>query len=276
MSCPAPLSIIYCSKCGVPPEYCPFGPDFQSHCMPALIREHPALAQQLYGSQEATVPKSDSDDPAPTVSKTVSEETTSLEPWTPTERLTAFYNKYDPTKIPSIPTILTKYSGKEDALFTALTVKYGDEPLDPYLKVKYGIVEEDDEEVVSEGVSGLKLAQGLATKKVFAGKARGTSVKSVEKTCTRIVISKSKLQKKKWQTIVIGLETSPTIKLKEASQAFRKRFAGSSSVKDVAGRKEVIIQGDHVEECGRFIVEKFKVKKEEVWIDEDGEFVNVC
>ena len=29
----------------------------------------------------------------------------------------------------------------------------------------------------------------------------------------------------------------------------------------MAGRKEVIIQGDHVEECGRFIVEKFKVKK---------------
>ena len=44
------------------------------------------------------------------------------------ERLKVFYAKYDESKLSNVPTILTKYKGKEDQLFRALTQKYGPEP----------------------------------------------------------------------------------------------------------------------------------------------------
>lgn len=77
-------------------------------------------------------------------------------------------------------------------------------------------------------------------------------------------------------TVVVGMDTVPDVKLKDAAHAFRKKFAGSSSVKDTAtGGKEIIIQGDHQEECAKLIVEKFKVKKSCVFLDIDGEFVGI-
>ena len=91
-----------------------------------------------------------------------------------------------------------------------------------------------------------------------------------------MIIQKLARQKKKAVTVVVGMETVPDIKMKEAAKAFAKRFAGSSSVKkDASGREEIIIQGDHQEDCARFIVEKMKVKRENVFLDIDGEFVGV-
>ncbi|GMH73544.1 hypothetical protein TrLO_g10612 [Triparma laevis f. longispina] len=251
--------------------------------MPALVREHPELAAKLYGD---VLEKEESNEEQPKGEEEGGDEepkvdASKLEPWTMEQRLAAFYAKYEPTKVSSVPTLLTKYEGKEEALFTALTKKYGDEPIDPYLKAKYGITdgdsddENEDSKPPAAAMGSLKLAQGLATQKVFEGKARGASVKATQKVETRIVLSKSKLQKKKWQTVVIGMETVEGLKLKDAAQAFRKRFAGSSSVKDgIGGAKEVIIQGDHVEEGARFIMDKFKVKRENVFMDIDGDFVN--
>jgi len=65
------------------------------------------------------------------------------------------------------------------------------------------------------------------------------------------------------------METVPGIKLKEVSKACSKKFAGSSSVKD----KEIIIQGDHVEDVAEMLISKFKVPADSVYLDMDGEFV---
>lgn len=45
-------------------------------------------------------------------------------------RLLAFYNRYNPTKVGDVPTVLAKYKGKEAQLFDALVKKYGPEPGD--------------------------------------------------------------------------------------------------------------------------------------------------
>jgi density-regulated protein len=45
-------------------------------------------------------------------------------------RLIAFYQKYNPEKVAEVPTVLSKYRGKEAALFNALVKKYGPEPDD--------------------------------------------------------------------------------------------------------------------------------------------------
>lgn len=44
------------------------------------------------------------------------------------DRLVLFYEKYNPSKVPDAKTVLAKYQGKENALFTALVKKYGPEP----------------------------------------------------------------------------------------------------------------------------------------------------
>jgi len=54
------------------------------------------------------------------------------------ERLSAFYKKYEPPKVSEVDNLLTKYKGKEDALFKALVKKYGPEPT--------GSDEEDDDD----------------------------------------------------------------------------------------------------------------------------------
>ena len=91
---------------------------------------------------------------------------------------------------------------------------------------------------------------------------------------TRVIIQVAKRTKRKAVTTVIGMDTVPGLKLKEASKAFSKRFAGSSSVKDApGGKKEIIIQGDHMDAVAQMVVDKFKVAGDCVFMDIDGEFV---
>lgn len=187
------------------------------------------------------------------------------QPWTTRERLTAFYTKYQPDKLDGIDAILDKYAGKEDKLFTALVKKYGDEPEDPYITAKYGAASDDeDDNNNNEDSLGLDKLE-VSDKK----KRRGAAAKSTAKLDTRIILQKISRNRKKAVTHIVGMDTVPNMNLKDASKAFSKRFAGSSSVKD----KEIIIQGDHLEECADMIVKKFGVKAENVYLDIDGEFV---
>ena len=96
----------------MPPEYCEYGPDYESHCLPWLQQNHPELYKGKQLDSSAAV--------------------TPTEPWTLEKRLTEFYTKYVPEKIESIPGLLEKYAGKEDKLFEALVKKYGPEPEDPF------------------------------------------------------------------------------------------------------------------------------------------------
>lgn len=179
--------VVYCDRCGMPPEYCEYGPDYETECAPKNRPE---------------------------------------KPWTVEERLRAFYEKYVPEKVESVPGLLEKYAGREEKLFEALTKKYGPEPEDPFYAQ-----ENNTEEA---GNSDSKSRRGASAKK-----------ESVQKT--RVLVTKVSQKRKRHLTIVAGMESVPNLKLKDASKLFSKRFAGSSSVKDNAkGEKEIIIQGDHV------------------------------
>jgi len=190
-----------------------------------------------------------------------------IEPWNTHQRLTAFYTKYMPEKLDGIDAILIKYEGKEDKLFKALAKKYGDEPEDPYYTA---ISDSDDEDGdVNTKMKGLDVTGGGDGKSSKKNKRRGASAKKVNKVDTRVIVQKISRNRKKAVTHVVGLDTVPGIKLKEASKMFSKRFAGSSSVKD----KDIIIQGDHLEDVAEMIISKFGVSQGSVYLDLDGEFV---
>jgi len=247
--------MIYCGECGMPPEYCEYGPDFESHCNPWLLRKQPDLYNKLHGNGEEAVNESkEVVDSGPT------------RPWTTEERLTAYYSKYQRDKLDDVPVIMEKYKGKEEKLFLALVRKYGPEPNDPFDKKDEGAGDSDDEFDNIEDMAGMSIAE----KK----KRRGASAKKVNKVETRVVIHKIIRNKRKVVTCIIGMDTAPNIKLKEVSKAFSKRFAGSSSVKDMPnGKKEIIIQGDHMEDVAAMIVDKFKIPAVAVFMDVDGEFI---
>eukprot|EP00568_Trieres_chinensis_P010530 CAMPEP_0183307596 /NCGR_PEP_ID=MMETSP0160_2-20130417/18209_1 /TAXON_ID=2839 ORGANISM="Odontella Sinensis, Strain Grunow 1884" /NCGR_SAMPLE_ID=MMETSP0160_2 /ASSEMBLY_ACC=CAM_ASM_000250 /LENGTH=255 /DNA_ID=CAMNT_0025471209 /DNA_START=58 /DNA_END=825 /DNA_ORIENTATION=- len=248
-----PRSVLYCGACGMPPEYCEYGPDYESHCKPWIIKNHPDVHAKLKLLRSGKALDADDDDDGVDAAPS--------RPWTTEERLRAFYNKYQPDKVGGVPALLQKYSGKEEKLFVALVKKYGPEPEDPYLAAA------DSDESDAEG----EMAElSLSDKK----KRRGVGAKKTSKVDTRVVIQKISRNKRKAVTIVVGMDTVPDLKLKDVSKAFSKRFAGSSSVKDMAGGgKEIIIQGDHCDDVASMIVDKFKVPADSVFLDIDGEFV---
>ena len=64
------------------------------------------------------------------------------------ERLTAFYTKYEPSKVGSVATLLTKYKGKEENLLAAMVKKYGPEPTPE--EVAGGDDDDDDDDDESD------------------------------------------------------------------------------------------------------------------------------
>ena len=256
--------VLYCGPCGMPLEYCEYSPDFESHCNPWLQKYYPELYKSLRGSAIQAAPASTASAKPPRPER----------PWTTEERLTAFYEKYVPEKIDGIPALLEKYAGKEDKLFVALVKKYGEEPDDPYYADEDEEDEEDEEEegdtndnAVNAGPSASerRKRRGVAAKHATDGEAQ-----------IRVIVQKVAQKKKRNLTVIAGMESIPGLKLKEASKAFSKRFAGSSSVKKTADGKheEIIIQGDHVYDVAEMIVDKFNVPESAVFIDiGEGEIV---
>jgi len=241
----------------MPIEYCEYGPDFESHCLPWLKNNHRDQYDILKTLLSA---KDDGSNGEGNDGQNLSSKKPS-DPWTMEERLTHFYEKYQPDKVDGVGAILEKYAGKEDKLFVALVKKYGPEPEDPY----YADSDDDDEDMADE-MAGMSLKD----KK----KRRGAAAKKANAVDTRVIIHKISRNRKKAVTSIVGMDTVPDIKLKDVSKAFSKRFAGSSSVKDLpSGNKEIIIQGDHMDDVAAMIVSKFKVPADSVFLDIDGEFV---
>jgi density-regulated protein DRP1 len=243
----------------MPPEFCEYGPDFESHCDPWLKKNKPDLHSKLKSLRSGAKKETNEDGDEPEV-----EENLPTAPWTIEERLTAFYEKYQPEKVSDVPSLLEKYAGNEEKLFVALVKKYGSEPEDPYCDSDDEDDDDDDDEL-EEGMENLNVAGGK--------KRRGVRAKTAEVVETRVVIQKLTRNKRKATTVVVGLDTMPGLKLKDASKAFSKKFAGSSSVKDGLKGKEIIIQGNHMEDVADMIVSKFKVPGTSVFLDMDGEFV---
>ncbi len=256
-------SILYCKECGMPVEYCEYSPDFESNCLPWLKTNHREEYDRLKVLRKATREGGDGsaagdDEKGEATTKDVVKKPSA--PWTTEERLIHFYEKYQPDKVDGVAAILDKYAGKEDKLFAALVKKYGPEPEDPYY------AEEDDDGDLEDDMADLSVKD----KK----KRRGASAKKASAVETRVIIQKISRNRKKAVTSIIGMDTVPDIKLKDVSKACSKRFAGSSSVKDLPnGKKEIIIQGDHMDDVAAMLVDKFKVPAESVFLDLDGEFV---
>ncbi|KAI2510818.1 Translation initiation factor SUI1 [Fragilaria crotonensis] len=262
---------LYCGACGMPPEYCEFGPDFETHCNPWLKKHHPVLWAERKKQQTAAA---DDEATAEEAKKNATSKERPTAPWTVEQRLLAFYEKYEPGKVDNVPGLLVKYAGKEENLFAALAKKYGPEPEDPFYCDDDDDDSDDDDDDDSDsddqGISDNVRNLELSKKKK---KARGVGAKVAAKVDTRVVIQKITRNKKKATTVVIGMETIEGIKLKEVSKIFSKRFAGSSSVKDGPKGKEVIIQGDHMDAVAEMMVTQFKVAGDSVYLDIDGEFV---
>jgi len=257
--------VVYCGACGMPPEYCEYGPDFETHCDPWLAKHHPDLHEQLASTRSVKAGETKKKEDKPVKVRP-------SEPWTVEERLTAFYEKYVPEKIDSIPSLLEKYAGKEDKLFQALVKKYGPEPEDPYYASDDDDDSDDDGE--SEDDEGMNAGEEAGDGKKKKNR-RGVAAKKKggDPGAIRVVIKKEAQKKRRNLTIVSGMETVPNLKLKDASKALSKKFAGSSSVKENKGVKEIILQGDHMYDVAEMIVDKFGVPESCVFLDMDGEVV---
>mmetsp|Transcript_17437 Transcript_17437/g.24620 ORF Transcript_17437/g.24620 Transcript_17437/m.24620 type:complete len:280 (+) Transcript_17437:38-877(+) len=267
-------SVLYCDACGMPPEYCEYGPDYETHCTPWLQKNHPDIYADLKIRRKKSTSAASASEAATSEEQDnrngQDEAELPTEPWTIEQRLIAFYTKYQPDKLDGVSAILDKYAGKESKLFQALVKKYGPEPDDPYYANANN--SDDDSDDSSSSLDDDMAKMSVSDKK----KRRGASAKAVNKTDTRVVIQKISRNKRKAVTTVIGMDTVPDIKLKDVSKAFSKRFAGSSSVKDLKGstsKKEIIVQGDHMDAVAEMIVEKFHVPPQSVFLDIDGEFV---
>ena len=270
------VQVIYCGKCGMPPEYCEYGPDFESHCDPWLQKHHPDLraklasARSLAGSGKTKPSTTDENQPDPAGSAMASRPSA---PWTTEQRLIEFYKKYQPDKLDSIPDLVTKYAGKEVKLFEALVKKYGPEPEDPYYADDNSDGNDDDDDNDNDDDDDEGLEEGMDNLAVGSKKRRGAKAKKAAAVETKILIQKVARSKKKTTTIVVGMETVEGLKLKDASKAFSKQFAGSSSVKDGPKGKEIILQGDHMDDVAQFIISKFNVPASKVFLDTEGEFI---
>ena len=225
----------------------------ESYCLPWLKENTPDIYEVLFVKpKKSSSSKNESDD--------IDGDDDGLI-LTVEERLIAFYEHYEPSKIDNVPKIMDKYAGKEEQLFSALTKKYGPEP--QHLK-------REDDNSIDSAVDMMKDVN-LADKK----KRRGASANKAAAKDTRVIIQVIKRTKKKAVTIVVGMDTVQGVKpnLKDVSQKFSRRFAGSSSVKNTKTGKEVIIQGDHGYEVAEFISNTFDVTGENIYFDEGGEFV---
>lgn len=87
--------VIYCGACGMPPEYCEYGPDFESHCNPWLLKRHPDLHAKLKALRGAAAKPVRGGEGQGDASKSAAP----TRPWTAEERLTAFYTRYVPEKV---------------------------------------------------------------------------------------------------------------------------------------------------------------------------------
>lgn len=87
----------------------------------------------------------------------------------------------------------------------------------------------------------------------------------------KVVITRVQRQKKKFWTVVAGLETIADLKIKDASRVFGKKFASGCSVSESqTGQKEVVIQGDVLFDLPAILMNEFKIAASAIFILEDG------
>jgi density-regulated protein DRP1 len=101
---------------------------------------------------------------------------------------------------------------------------------------------------------GCSQGQKKAAKKANPGPKKKAAIES------RVIISRVQRQKRKFITVIVGLDTVPDLKLKDAVKLFGKKFSSGSSLSESAtGAKEIVIQGDVGFELAPLIISEFKV-----------------
>jgi len=71
----------------------------------------------------------------------------------------------------------------------------------------------------------------------------GPKKKAVSSVACKVIIVREQRQKRKYITSIIGLDTVPDLKVKDAAKSFGKKFSSGCSVSETAtGAKEVVIQ----------------------------------
>jgi density-regulated protein DRP1 len=85
----------------------------------------------------------------------------------------------------------------------------------------------------------------------------------------RVIISRVQRQKKKFITSVVGMETIPDVKLKDAAKVFGKKFASGASVStNAAGDDEITIQGDVQFDLPALLMSQFKVPPTSIYFQD--------
>jgi density-regulated protein len=118
------------------------------------------------------------------------------------------------------------------------------------------------EEVIQAGLAALsveaqKRAEKDATKK--AAKAEAAEQREAERKADAMVyIKRVERQKRKYVTVVIGLEQHG-LDLKKMAKEFGKKFAtGSSVTKTPSGGEEITVQGDVSDDMFDYLEEKYE------------------
>mmetsp|Transcript_16720 Transcript_16720/g.54651 ORF Transcript_16720/g.54651 Transcript_16720/m.54651 type:complete len:189 (-) Transcript_16720:1351-1917(-) len=130
---------------------------------------------------------------------------------------------------------------------------------------------EDAAAAAAEGVEKLGLegagerAEGAAAAAAAASDAapaapapeKQKSGKNKKAKKQEVVIERTTRNKRKCVTTISGLDIFQ-VKLAEAAKKFGKKFAcGSSVVKDAAGKEQIDVQGDFMEEIGELILKEY-------------------
>lgn len=288
--------VLYCGACGMPIEYCEYGPDYETHCIPWLQKNQHELYIELYSNRKSNGITNNNKPLTDTTTATTTTTTTKTkiqrpdEPRTIKERLVAFYWKYEPSKVDTIDSLLTKYSGKEEQLFLALTKKYGEEPHDPYYtdsddddddednNNNHADNDNDNDDQDDNNNEDDDDDDNINTDTTKKGKRRGASAKkNTTIVPCKIIIIKQTQKKKRCLTVVNGMDTIPpssdgssNIKLKDVTKLFSKTFAGSSSIKD---NNSIIIQGDHIFDVAELLIDKFHISTSCIYFDFDNNHI---
>lgn len=120
------------------------------------------------------------------------------------------------------------------------------------------------EEALSKAVESVSLEEGKdAGESEEKKKPRGAGAAAPKKATvldTKVVIARIQRQKRKYVTVVGGLETVPDLKIKDAAKVLGKKFASGASINESpTGQKEVVIQGDVFLEVPQVVINEFKV-----------------
>ena len=85
-----------------------------------------------------------------------------------------------------------------------------------------------------------------------------------------MTVTKKERGKRKFITVITGLEAYPALRLKDVASALGKRFgAGASVTKSAEGKDQIEVQGDLTDDLPEVLSDKFGVPEDAIRVRED-------